>query len=52
VELTLFTVIVVIRELTVVTLTVLGRTYFSYSDIAVSGAYCSYCDNGDRGSLH
>jgi hypothetical protein len=39
-ELLLFTVIVGIGELTVVTVIVVIR-----------GAYCSYCDSGDRGSL-
>ena len=39
-ELTVVTVIVVIGELTVVTVIVV-----------IGGAYCSYCDIGDRGSL-
>ena len=39
-ELTVVSVTVVIGELTVVTVTVL-----------IGGAYCSYCESGDRGSL-
>ena len=39
-ELTVVTVTVVIGELTVVTVIVV-----------IGGAYCSYCDSGDKGSL-
>ena len=39
-EVTVVTVTLVIGELTVVTVTVVLR-----------GAYCSYCDSGDRGRL-
>jgi len=40
VELTLVTVVMVIGEITVVTVVVV-----------IGGAYCNYCDSGERGSL-
>ena len=39
-ELTLVTVVMVIGEITVVTVVVV-----------IGGAYCNYCDSGERGSL-
>ena len=51
-ELTVFTVIVVIGELTVVTvIVVIGELTVFTVIVVIGGAYCSYCDSGDRGSL-
>ena len=42
----------VVGELTVVTLiVVIGGAYCSYCDRGDREAYCSYCDSGDSGSL-
>ena len=44
--------IVVIGELTVCTvILVIGGAYCSYCDSGDRGDYFSYCDSGDRGSL-
>jgi hypothetical protein len=52
VELTVVTVIVVIGELIVVTVRlVIGELTVVTVRVVITGAYSSYCDSGDRGSL-